>query len=474
MNIALNNINENNVINWSGSIEDLLKQKFEGTQKISFICEKCKNPHVVSFSRIKKTKKFICGSCLRKNGTFAEKTRKTSEERYGVRNYSCTEEGKRRQREINQRKFGVDYYFQTEEYKEKSVKTNMERYGVDNHAKLHFSEKQRNILFNKENFITFIESHENKNTPKLAKELGIGNTTFRRYINKYDLTDSYNWQGETSQGELELQDYIKSIGLKFTEHRRSIIYPYELDLFFKRFNIAIEFNGTYWHADWKKPINYHSMKSQMCEEKGIRLIHIFEYEWEFNKEKIKNYLKDLFCPKTLKTVKNTFVKETSYKEAYSFIEENDLENFNNFDIAVGLYNEEDNLISIITFLKKEESSWQIINITTKFGYQIKDNYKKILTFFENKYMPNIINTFCDRCKYSKELYENLGFSLQEITEPDYVWVNTYKRKVFKSDSKIDILPKGFDEDKFMRDSNYFKIYDSGKFSFKKVLNKEEN
>ena len=43
--------------------------------------------------------------------------------------------------------------------------------------------------------------------------------------------------------------------------------------------IAIEVNGNYWHSiESKTPKEYHLMKSLLCREKGIRLIHIYEFE----------------------------------------------------------------------------------------------------------------------------------------------------------------------------------------------------
>lgn len=35
---------------------------------------------------------------------------------------------------------------------------------------------------------------------------------------------------------------------------------------------------VYMHSSLRKPNNYHLMKSLLCREKGIRLIHIYEFE----------------------------------------------------------------------------------------------------------------------------------------------------------------------------------------------------
>ena len=44
-------------------------------------------------------------------------------------------------------------------------------------------------------------------------------------------------------------------------------------------NLAIEYNGCYFHSIYVgKSKDYHLMKSLLCREKGIRLIHIYEFE----------------------------------------------------------------------------------------------------------------------------------------------------------------------------------------------------
>ena len=71
---------------------------------------------------------------------------------------------------------------------------------------------------------------------------------------------------------------------------RNIIHPYELDIYIPSKKIAIEYNGLIWHSEkFKgKVFNYHLNKTENCEKIGIRLIHIFEDEWNEKKEIIKS------------------------------------------------------------------------------------------------------------------------------------------------------------------------------------------
>lgn len=95
------------------------------------------------------------------------------------------------------------------------------------------------------------------------------------------------------------EDEIKNIISSFYDglcvrNSREIISPLELDLYYPNKKIAIEYNGSYWHNEICKPIDYHYNKFIDCYNSGIILVSIFDRDWVYNKEKVIEYLKDLF------------------------------------------------------------------------------------------------------------------------------------------------------------------------------------
>ena len=99
--------------------------------------------------------------------------------------------------------------------------------------------------------------------------------------------ESHN-NGCASQYEYELIQAINEVYYgKVVKRTRKVIAPQELDIYLPELKIAVEFNGNYWHKDVK---NYHLDKSIACRNKGIRLIHIYQFE---NFDKQKQLLKDL-------------------------------------------------------------------------------------------------------------------------------------------------------------------------------------
>src|SRR5690606_24877531 len=69
---------------------------------------------------------------------------------------------------------------------------------------------------------------------------------------------------------------------------RSILNGKELDIYLPDINLAIEFNGIYWHSELYKESDYHYSKSKLCKESGIKLIHIWEDDWVNKEDLVKS------------------------------------------------------------------------------------------------------------------------------------------------------------------------------------------
>ena len=105
-----------------------------------------------------------------------------------------------------------------------------------------------------------------------------------------------------STGERGLLSFIEGIipdNILIYHNTRTIIKPYELDIYIPELKLAFEFNGMFWHSNRGirrrtkgkfKTSKYHKMKSKICKSKGIKLIHIPEYLWVNEKERTCAYL----------------------------------------------------------------------------------------------------------------------------------------------------------------------------------------
>lgn len=88
----------------------------------------------------------------------------------------------------------------------------------------------------------------------------------------------YNITSRSSIEDIIVQDISNIYNNTIIRNTRRVIKPLELDIYLPDLNLAIEFNGTYWHSNSRKDKDYHLKKSLLCREKNIRLIHIYEFE----------------------------------------------------------------------------------------------------------------------------------------------------------------------------------------------------
>lgn len=213
---------------------------------------------------------------------------------------------------------------------------------------------------------------------------------------------------------------------------RSIITPLELDLYLPDCKVAIEFNGIYWHSSLHNtPINYHFNKSKLCSEKGIRLIHIYENEWNdlILKEKIKSllYIALGFTPNRI-YAKNCILKEISNSTAKEFNELNHLQGHRNAQITYGLYYE-NRLVQLMSFSKtkynrnlKTDNSWEIIRGCPASNNIVVGGVSKLYKHFLKNMNPEVVFSYCDFNKFDGHGYEALGMKFIGYTGPDMKWI----------------------------------------------------
>lgn len=278
-----------------------------------------------------------------------------------------------------------------------------------------------------------------------------------------------------SHQEKQLLEYIKSIyNGEVLENYKHLIYPYEIDIYLPDLKLAIEYDGRYWHNNSKKTY----MKYRICKEKGIRLVMIYDYEWEQNSDKIKSYLKTLICGNEHRIgARKCEVRNVDIKEAEEFINRYHLQGSpqnitNKNTICLGLYLN-DELLQIETFRKSRYSSkydWELIRECSKGGWNVIGGKSKILSEFRKKYSGTIIS-YCDKRFFTGKSYEECGFTLVGETPSDYKYYKNgkvFSREQFmkhKLKDKLDTFDESLTETENMLNNGYFKLYDFGNYVY---------
>lgn len=236
----------------------------------------------------------------------------------------------------------------------------------------------------------------------------------------------------TSSEEIEIRDFILSLGISnedILQNKLGVIPNRELDFYLPKYKLAIEFNGSYYHAEDRKPRFYHQDKFRLCDQRGIQLISIFEKDWLERRDIIKNILASKLLPTKKLYARNLEVVRIEYSIAKEFFNTYHIQgNSQHGSIVYGLVDKNQNLLSIMSFGRKRycanENEYEIHRYCTKPLVTIVGGASKLLTQFEKEYKPKELLTYSDNDYFSGNVYLKIGFVFEKLTDPDYYWYNS--------------------------------------------------
>ena len=254
---------------------------------------------------------------------------------------------------------------------------------------------------------------------------------------------------------------------------RSVINPYELDIYLPESGIAIEFDGLYWHSDKFKDKRYHQNKTLLCKDKNIHLIHIPELLWDKKQNIIKSIILNALKLNTIKIfARNTICKEIDFKCYSDFLTINHIQGPVSSKYRYELfYNDE--LIAVFGYGKSRfnKNELELHRYAPKLGYSIIGGFSKLL-----KHSGFNGTTYVDMNFFTGEGYLKNGFSFISMSEPSYIWINPstgiyytrYQTQKHKLKNILSVFDESLTESENMELNGYFKIYDSGCIKLKNI------
>lgn len=317
-------------------------------------------------------------------------------------------------------------------------------------------------LFQDTAYKIFIENSNTMTINEIANILGLTHSAVLQKVHKLSLESYIDWNLNQSKYEDELTNYIKTIYKgEIVENSTSIITPYELDIYIPDKKLAIEFNGSYWHSTEYKDKYYHQQKTIACAKKGIKLIHIFEYEWlnTETKEKLKNIINRELTEKTIES-NNINVQYMNVNEVNKLVKEKLIINTKiNKDDTYGIacYDRE-NIVGALIFKNIKHREYELIAYYIKEGYNITCKMKEMLKRFTAENGIKRIESNVDISKFTGNNLIELNFqvSKQSISEPEFRLVEIHNKNVLNKGEMLEDFKNG--------SSKYIKIYDSGKLN----------
>lgn len=316
----------------------------------------------------------------------------------------------------------------------------------------------------------------------LSNKLHIDRSTIQQKLKSLGLENIVTRYVSTMEQDIYS---IIPLGIQYLTNDRLAIKPYELDIYFPELSFAIECDPTYTHNssamchdEPPKPSRYHRMKTDLCKDKNIELLHIFGYDWSHHSDIITSMIKTRLGIITNKVyARKCEIIDVDYKECKQFLDSNHLQGNVPSKVRLGL-KYDDELVCVMTFGstrstigKKDDVSWELLRFCNKLDTSVVGGASKLFKYFVNHYEPRRIVSFSDVAHTSGKLYPILGFKYLRTSDPGYVWVDTtndraYHRmnaqkqhiKQFLKDDSIDLSQS---ESQIMTAHGFVKVYDCG-------------
>ncbi len=177
-----------------------------------------------------------------------------------------------------------------------------------------------------------------------------------------------------SKPEIEIENFLKENGIEYFNNSRDFTDGHEVDFLIPDFNLAIEYNGIYYHSEIMggKDKSYHLDKLNTCSKYGIRLITIFEDEWLLNKEIVLSKLRNLLNLSSEKIyARKCIITEIDSATSNSFLEKTHLQGKCSSTVKLGAFLNEE-LIAVMTFstgrialgAKNIENEYELVRYST--------------------------------------------------------------------------------------------------------------
>ncbi len=438
-----------------------------------------------------------------------KKAKETCVEKYGVQHHMQNEESLNKMIETNKKKYNINFTTLLPQYIENVKKANQEKYGADffyssdtylektKEEKIKRLKKlldENNLFFDENEYIKIRNKNEDS-IKYIHYEITCKkcNNTFPSTLkNTAPICRNCYPIAVNSRIELEFREFLSSKEINFLSNNKSLIKPFEIDIYLPNENLAFEINGNYFHSEigGDKDKYYHISKSKLCQDKGIKLIHIFEDEWLFKKDIIKSRVLNMLKKTNSKIyARNCEIKELNSETKSNFFIENHIQGNSIDKYRYGLFYK-DELVSTMSFSnlrkslgnKKEENTFELIRFANKNNSNVVGGFSKLLKHFIKEIKPNKIISYADvrwsGLDYENTVYSKNGFKFIDYTKPNYFYIDkkNYLNRTHRFSLRKDVLLKMFPESNPQKSewqiamkNGFDRIWDCGTMKFELIL-----
>jgi hypothetical protein len=408
-----------------------------------------------------------------------EKQKQTNLQKYGFVSPSLNPIVEDRRKKTMLKNWGVEYSGQNSILLNKSMNTRFEKY-KDHVLKTY---DKLNIIDIPKEGTLIIKCEKCQNNYEIKTEL------LRLRYHRYKVEPclscnplaSYKY---TSQNEIYEFLRLHLLESEIIKSDREVLNGREIDILVPHLNLAIEFNGLYWHSELYKSKEYHLEKKIKSEQKGINLIHIWEDDWIYKKDIVKSRILNTIKLNGEKIwARKCEIRVVSTGDSKKFNETNHLQGNINASYKIGLYYKNE-LVSLMTFgryrrslgSKSKDNEWELYRFSNKLRTSVVGGFSKLLNRFVQDNNPEKIITYAlrDWSSINQNVYEKNGFKFESFTPINYWYFNGSLKREHRFNFRKDKLLKmnqneELSEREIMRDLGWNVVFDSGNIKYSKTF-----
>ncbi|APU92762.1 DUF723 domain-containing protein [Salmonella enterica subsp. enterica serovar Anatum] len=231
---------------------------------------------------------------------------------------------------------------------------------------------------------------------------------------------------------LEVQNNVRGLIGEFSvrfkgDKERKIIKNAELDIYIPELRLAIEYNGMYWHDVRTKGYGYHLGKRQACDRAGIRMMTIWEADWNDERKRpiIIRMLKNALGVRDERTVyaRKCYIAPVPQDVYREFMNANHVQGYASAKEAkYGLYERTtDELVACMSFkiMKNRDQKtlpdgyvlWDMVRYAT--SCNVPGGRSKLFKFLREEFHMDHVQSFLDADYFTGISYATGGWILAE-------------------------------------------------------------
>lgn len=280
-----------------------------------------------------------------------------------------------------------------------------------------------------------------------------------------------------SAAENDIAGHLRSLGLNVETTVRRFPNIHELDIFLPDLNVAVEYNGLYWHSEEKgRDRDYHKNKHDACAAQGIRLIQVWEDDWRDRRRVVERMLAHKLGVSSEAKVyaRATTIVDMPLADSQTFFEENHIQSWTSGTHYLGLRTADGTIVAAM-ILKASGRGRELRLERYATSCHVIGGQSKLIRYAERN-IPgwDSMVTFADLEVSDGNLYEKTGWTHDGVIRTDYRYVYKGRRlhkfgfrlARFERDPDL-IWEEGLTERELAAKNGILRVWDSGKIRYRR-------